>query len=1092
MRPHVPSNPDGSDIDARELVKAGVRQAGLSLEEWAASVLETQKARRASQGSEASEDELESLATRITQAVRPSPTQNYDALMTAIEAEGKRQAQGKAARTSIALESMAGWIEQTEERLNESVRTTAEHQDRMATALSQALSSLKDRLDGVEQEAKAQKAEPRNPEFPIQEAMKLLSPLSENVTGLRKDMSRLVERLEKPDPNLLPVLRAISSEIEHLRSSMDSLATREEIAALDHSLKDLSQAATQGSANKDLLTLAQSVTVLYRQIQNLSDEMGDGLYRHVGGEIERLAAKIDRMAESGVDRTVIDFLSSQIVDMRHDLAYRAEPRQIEQMSEEVAALGRQIAELRTNQVGRGDLSALKSSLEDVCAALKLSVATQEASDVPQQLDALSRKLDVLVSRPEPEPAKLDPIADQLALVTERLSKLSESRFAHADAVDEMIDRLSTQVQTLAEREPPSQAPLMQRFDRIEQELQQMNRQADSAGVERMLRSIDEKLDRAPAQPSGLDILERQIASLAERVLHRTDEPLQKALDEAKDHLKTLHDDAAGIAERAARAALKDIQPNLPDLSDLDALKQGFVELKALQTRSDKKTQETLRVVHEALETLIARFPKQDPVLHEVLSAMRPAPAPEELPPADRLEAAVRRLHAAALSQMEDVAATLPEIPAEEATKVTEQDKAPESVQSIVLPSMDESVDLSSLRANFIAAARRASQAAAPEQSVAPPASAASPLEEEVAAPGSSDLQDEFEIEPSALDDEQTVSPHSLLERLRQRFDTHRRPLLFGLALLILAAGTAQILTNGHVPASLALTPAVETSQPAPVTKSETPADPAEQTGSLPAPVEKTSLFQGKTMAETQFPLTSVAAAQFLIDPATLKDIPAQLPTALRQAAVAGDAAAIYEIASRAAEGNGLPQDMALALHLYERAAQAGLPPAQERFAMLLEKGIGTTRDTKQAAIWYERAAQGGNIRAMHNLATLIASGANGKPDYAAAIRWYSEAAEAGLRDSQFNMGVLYARGIGIRQDLAKAYKWFALAAAQGDVAAVKKRDETAARMSTAELSAAKAAVDEWRPRPTDPLANEATPQPRGQTASLFQQHGDRS
>jgi localization factor PodJL len=184
--------------------------------------------------------------------------------------------------------------------------------------------------------------------------------------------------------------------------------------------------------------------------------------------------------------------------------------------------------------------------------------------------------------------------------------------------------------------------------------------------------------------------------------------------------------------------------------------------------------------------------------------------------------------------------------------------------------------------------------------------------------------------------------------------------------------------------------------------------------------------------------------------------------------------------------------MTLAVRLFERAAQAGLPPAQERLAMMHDKGITVPRDPKLAMTWYERAAQGGNIRAMHNLATLLASGSAGKPDYAAALRWYSEAAEAGLRDSQFNMGILLARGVGAKPDPARAYKWFALAAAQGDADAAKKRDEMAGRLPASEIGSAKAAIEQWRPRAADPVANEIPLPANGQTAALDRSLGNRS
>ena len=186
------------------------------------------------------------------------------------------------------------------------------------------------------------------------------------------------------------------------------------------------------------------------------------------------------------------------------------------------------------------------------------------------------------------------------------------------------------------------------------------------------------------------------------------------------------------------------------------------------------------------------------------------------------------------------------------------------------------------------------------------------------------------------------------------------------------------------------------------------------------------------------------------------------------------------------------QDLTMAARLFERAAQAGLPPAQERLATMHEKGIGATRDLKQAAFWYERAALGGNIRAMHNLATLLASGSAGKPDYAAALRWFGEAAEAGFRDSQFNMGILLVRGIGARSDLQKAFQWFSLAAAQGDEEAARKRDELASRLSAGDMKAAKSALELWRARPVDPIANRPPAADAGRTAALDRTAAGRS
>src|SRR5690606_452467 len=150
----------------------------------------------------------------------------------------------------------------------------------------------------------------------------------------------------------------------------------------------------------------------------------------------------------------------------------------------------------------------------------------------------------------------------------------------------------------------------------------------------MLRGIDEKLDRAPLGPWSLERIEAQITSLAERLSHQSDASLQTILDEATSRFHNLRSDAADIAEKAAKAALQDLQGTHPGAVDLDALKQGFVELKALQIRAEKATQETLRAVHGSLEALMARFTDQETATRRsdsISHALRDMPGEQMLP-----------------------------------------------------------------------------------------------------------------------------------------------------------------------------------------------------------------------------------------------------------------------------------------------------------------------------------------------------------------------------------------------------------------------------------------------------------------------------
>jgi localization factor PodJL len=195
------------------------------------------------------------------------------------------------------------------------------------------------------------------------------------------------------------------------------------------------------------------------------------------------------------------------------------------------------------------------------------------------------------------------------------------------------------------------------------------------------------------------------------------------------------------------------------------------------------------------------------------------------------------------------------------------------------------------------------------------------------------------------------------------------------------------------------------------------------------------------------------------------------PLPLREAAATGDAKALFEVATRYAEGRGMKSDMAEAAIWYERSAEAGLAPAQYRIGNMYEKAIGVERDIAKSRDWYEKAAEQGNASAMHNLAVLYAMGAGGQTDNDAAAMWFVKAAELGVKDSQFNLGILSAKGVGVKQSLEESYKWFALVAKTGDKDAATKRDEIANALRPEQLERARAATELWKPKALDPQAN---------------------
>jgi localization factor PodJL len=195
------------------------------------------------------------------------------------------------------------------------------------------------------------------------------------------------------------------------------------------------------------------------------------------------------------------------------------------------------------------------------------------------------------------------------------------------------------------------------------------------------------------------------------------------------------------------------------------------------------------------------------------------------------------------------------------------------------------------------------------------------------------------------------------------------------------------------------------------------------------------------------------------------------PVALREAADAGDAKALFEIASRYADGRGVTADMKEAAKWYEKSAELGFAPAQYRIGNLYEKGVGIERDIQKSKTWYQLAAAQGNASAMHNLAVLFAMGADGTADNESAARWFTDAAELGVKDSQFNLGILAAKGVGMTQNLEESYKWFALVAKTGDRDASAKRDEIANALRPEQLERARASTELWKAKPLNPQAN---------------------
>lgn len=820
---------------------------------------------------------------------------------------------------------------------------------------------------------------------------------------------------------------------------------------------------------------------LQAQLREITDQI-QGLRRPCGvedavGALRRDLAEIARTVEEAMPR-----------------------RAIETLQAEVRALATRIDHSYSRGEDPNALAAIEQSLGEVRDQIRVMMPAEGLASFEAQLNDLSRKIDHFASSSQ------DP--DTLRYLEATITEMRElsARVASQDAVSALasdVHRLVARVDHISEATSGSG------LDSLAERVNLLTRALDDRGTERLampqnleslVQALSDKIDSNTTQrndQAAFDHLEQQIGRLADRfevadARFGSLGSIERGIQQLMTQVTAAREEAAATAERVARSVAADLAGSQPPATiDVSAFKNDLAALQASQSTSDQRTQDTLEAVHDTLERLVDRLamvesdmrkdaaavvaerareaaPVAAPTAAPVMPVLTPAqPAPKPSP-----------LRAERKPIDPDLPADTPLEPGTASRARTPAERIAAS-EAALAPLKREGAAEVTGKANFIAAARRAAQAANEGATTEPPRA------------------EEHGDEPT---------PTSLIGRF---LANRRRALVIGVSILLVLYGTMQLVgmygaseeNRGEAPRAAhsqvapsesrkiatqapsqapAEVPTVkvpsQAAVPPPPDMLIAPAPPAtapatqaarDVTGSLPRPGNPTAIAPNppQVPASDAAPLP-VASASVSID-----KLPASIAgPGLRAAVAAGDPAADYEIGVRYAEGRGVPASLELAVPWFERAATKGLAPALYRVGSLYEKGQGVKKDLEKARQFYMAAAEKGNAKAIHNLAVLYAEGIDGKPDYRNASQWFRKAADRGIADSQYNLGILYARGIGVDQNLAESYKWFALAAQQGDQDAGKKRDDVASRLDQQSLVAARLAVQTWA---ADPQSDEA-------------------
>jgi localization factor PodJL len=950
------------------------------------------------------------------------------------------------------------------------------------------------------------------------------------VADVRQDMARLADSINQLAGQ--PETAGLKAEFDELRSLMDGLAReeslhhverqvkaidtsglQEELVSLAYRLDDIKQHLGGMNNSPAVLALENKLLTIATAMESLGSMMQpqDQAMQRLEGRLSGLADQIDLMSRDAGRRQPADDLSGRLEALAMRIDELGSAKAVARLEERLDQL--------SHLMERSQKAALQPELVTYLADISHKIDALEHGSVgnvlADRLDYLARRIDEIDFHPPAPAASLDEsmarrLEGRLSDIAARLEASTAAPPTDTQALRSLEEQIA-HLSTLLTSEPQIVANhLPSDFDRRMSAIEDYMATNDEYIIEaarHAAETVVEAYSREGGMVGGSQAADMAaLTALAEDLRHLED--LSRASDERTHRtFEALHDTLLQIADRLDHMEQRKPAPVMPAATfESDVFAEEDAPSLKPPMAAQQKSGPIIRTVAPAESSVSAEVAVAQAIDANTKAEIKAAAkksgktslfaslgkrffTPEKAEPIFLPDRPV--IEQAPSIDPADV------MPGEEANELLEPGSGAPDIKKIlerVRASQNTSRSgnvrqpTENERADYIAAARRAAQAAA------------------------------MEVDQT----QRSVSASTKDAKKGGAFSRFRRPILLALGavmLAIMAYPLANTLTRGQqapaqasttvAPAESAATntaaantnsgagnqqpaanqaaaPSVSTTETAEVQPAPTATDP------IAAPANNhltaaTPLDGNPTASEALAPAGSAPAQQataFVQTENTAAATPAATPAApeitvpegiqppsLVAAAKSADPVALFEIGARYTDGRGVPADMKQAAKWYQLAADKGYAPAQYRLASMYEKGNGIDRDLAKAKQYYEQAANQGNASAMHNLAVLYASGTVGPQDYDSAANWFIRAADLGVSDSQFNLAILYARGNGVKQDLQESYKWFAIAAKSGDKDAAQKRDEVANAMKPADLESARAKVDLWKVQPADPKAN---------------------
>src|SRR6266568_1598278 len=319
--------------------------------------------------------------------------------------------------------------------------------------------------------------------------------------------------------------------------------------------------------------------------------------------LERHLVKITSQIEAlqrpdGIEQSIATF-RGELTEIRHAIT-EAMPRQaIESVENEIRSLSRRIDDTRQSGTDGEALAGIERALGEIREVLGSLKPAEQLAGYDEAIRNLGTKLDQIL-RANDDPSTVRQLENAIAALRSIVSNVAS---------------IAALTSTLESREPPVISE-------------------SSEHLESALRALSDRLDRMPVgndNASAFAHLEQRVSYLLERLEASTDHHtgnLGRVEDGLHDILRHLENQSASFAA-LTESSRRPAEP--ADSGLIDVVKRELSDIRFSPSENGRHTQDSLEVVHNTLGHVVDRLAMIEGDLRSVRVA--PAAPPAETPPA---------------------------------------------------------------------------------------------------------------------------------------------------------------------------------------------------------------------------------------------------------------------------------------------------------------------------------------------------------------------------------------------------------------------------------------------------------------------------